>query len=100
MLIHVLHFKFEFLESMENALNKMIQKLLDRKIKMQSKKHLDFQKDLLTELEVSKHTPIGFETQLFGNDISKHTPISFETQLSGNDVLKHRMKISKYTSKT
>ena len=32
MIIHVLHFKFEFefLESMENAFNKMIEKLLDR----------------------------------------------------------------------
>ena len=32
MIIHVLHFKFEFefLESMENTFNKMIEKLLDR----------------------------------------------------------------------
>ena len=32
MIIHVLHFKikFEFLDSMENTFNKMIEKLLDR----------------------------------------------------------------------
>ena len=46
---------------MENAFKNMIEKLLDIN-KKQSKKHLDFQKDLLIESEVSKHTPIGFET--------------------------------------
>ena len=67
---------------------------------MQNKKHLDFQKDMLTESEVSKHTTIGFETYLSGNEVSKHTPISFEIYLSGNDISKHRMKVSKHTSKT
>ena len=67
---------------------------------MQSKKNLSFQKDLLTDSEVSKHTPISFETYLSGNEVSKHTLTSFKIYLSENDVSKHRMKVSKHTSKT
>ena len=63
MIIHVLHFKFEFefLESMENAFNKMIEKLLNRN-KNAKQKVSRISKKLLIESEISKHNTTSFET--------------------------------------
>ena len=73
MIIHVLHFKFkfEFLESMENVFDKMIEKLLDRN-KNTKQKASRFSKRSADRVR-------DFEIYLSGNEVSKHTPISFET---------------------
>jgi len=67
---------------MENAFNKMIEKILDRNKNAKQK-----------AFRISKRSADrvkSFEIYYY----------SFETYLSGSDVSKHRMKVSKYTSQT
>ena len=102
MIIHVLHFKFEFefLESMENAFNKMIEKLLNRnnnakqKASRFSKRSADKARSFETYYYKFRNIPLwkwGFETLTY----------KFRNIVQ-NLVWKqiHCKNVSKYTRKT